>query len=144
MNSSIQPTHPNPKEYPGFLIWLVSNKWEKYVNKVLSVHNLNHGEVLHLISLKTLLLESKEVTQSNLAQYTETTTMGVSKILNSLEKLGYIARIQGTDSRSKSVSITPSGDTILIATAQLLNNANSAFFRANPSTNFIQQLTKLQ
>jgi DNA-binding MarR family transcriptional regulator len=143
MNLQPTTTTPNPHNYPGFLIWIASNKWEKQVNKTLSNHGLNHGEILHLISLCFLLDNTKEVTQARLAEFTGTTTMGVSKILNKLEESDIIKRQIGTDPRSNSLSITKAGKEILMDTASILAETDSTFFDLPNKASFINQLTQL-
>lgn len=119
---------PNPSHYEGFTTWQTANKWEKYVNSYLKQFNVNQAEAFHLISLAWLLNNKEEVTQTDLAQYVGTTQMNTSKILKKLEMRGLITRLTGTDSRSKALLITDTGQENLRTSAVGLNEANHQFF----------------
>jgi DNA-binding MarR family transcriptional regulator len=143
MSKAISDQHPNPYNFPGFLLWVAANKWEKRINSVLSNSGLNHGEILHLISLYSLILSQEEVTQTQLAEMTGTTTMGVSKILTKLQKLGFITRAQGKDPRSKAINITEKGNLVLLSTATTLGQTDSDFFPAKGKTEFINYINQI-
>jgi DNA-binding MarR family transcriptional regulator len=136
-------SYPDPSKYAGFLLWQTSNKLEKYINLQLREFGLNQAEILHMISLIHLLQTQKEVSQTQLSEYTGVTTMSVSKILTKLEKLNYVTRTTGSDPRSKSVAITKSGFELLIACATKMHDIDSTFFPSKAKQLFISYLTNL-
>jgi DNA-binding MarR family transcriptional regulator len=135
--------YPDPSNYAGFLVWQKANKWEKFINSKIRSLGLNQSELLHLISISHLMQTQKEISQTQLADYTGVTTMSVSKILTKLESLGFIERKVGSDPRSKSIVVTQQGFATLMQCAQLMHNADGEFFAKNQKINFIQYLTKL-
>jgi DNA-binding MarR family transcriptional regulator len=143
MNSKIKNTTPDPRSFTGFLLWQTSNNWDKFINNKLKDFGLNQTEMLHLISIYWILEQYKEVNQTVLANFTGFTTMGVSKLLSKLEKLGLISRHTGVDSRSKLVNITPKGKELLFSTAYLLVEAHHEFFSIAENKKLIKSLAKL-
>lgn len=131
---------PDPKDYAGFLIWQLSNKWERYVNQRLKAHNINQGESFHLISIIQLSQRLSEVTQVDIADATGGSIMNTSKILKSLEKKQWITREPASDSRAKKVSITEAGIDTSVEIAAVLAEANEAFYGANRPPEFIATL----
>jgi DNA-binding MarR family transcriptional regulator len=120
--------YPDPSNYAGFLVWQKANKWEKFLNSQLRAIGLNQAELLHLISIFHLLQTQKELSQSQLADYTGVTTMSVSKILTKLESMALIERRTGSDIRSKSIVVTKKGLTTMIQSAEQMHSADAEFY----------------
>jgi DNA-binding MarR family transcriptional regulator len=135
--------YPDPSNYAGFLVWQKANKWEKFLNSQLKEIGLNQSELLHLISISHLMRIQKEISQTQLADYTGVTTMSVSKILTKLEYMKLIERKTGSDIRSKSIVVTKDGFTFLIKCAELMHNSDVEFYPKSQKPNFIQYLKKL-
>ncbi|MBC7472295.1 MAG: winged helix-turn-helix transcriptional regulator [candidate division SR1 bacterium] len=141
VNPNIQ--YPVPTDFAGFLLWQTANKWEKYINLQLKKTDLNQADMLHLISLFHLLQTSSEVSQVQLAEYTGVTTMSVSKILTKLSKIDLVTRKIGSDSRSKSISLTEKGIKILQECANKMQDADKKFFVPKAKPQFINYLNNL-
>lgn len=141
MSSNIQ--YPVPTDFAGFLLWQAANKWEKYINLQLRETGLNQADMLHLISIFHLLQISSQVSQVQLADYTGVTTMSVSKILTKLTKYDLITRKTGSDSRSKSISLTENGLKILQECANRMRDADKKFFAPKAKPQFIDYLNNL-
>jgi DNA-binding MarR family transcriptional regulator len=135
--------YPDPSNYAGFLVWQKANKWEKFINSKIKEIGLNQSELLHLISISHLMRTQKEISQTQLADYTGVTTMSVSKILTKLESLGFVGRKVGTDPRSKSIVVTEQGFVTLIQCAELMHDSDAEFYPKTQKPNFIQYLNKL-
>jgi DNA-binding MarR family transcriptional regulator len=133
----------NPENYAGFLIWQLSNKWEKYVNQKLKEFNTNQGECFHLIALLQLSTRLSEVTQVDISEVTGGSIMNTSKILRSLEQKQWITRQTASDSRAKSVAVTEAGLQVAIATTEGLAAANQDFYDQHHTPAFIATLQKL-
>jgi DNA-binding MarR family transcriptional regulator len=134
---------PDPRNYAGFLIWQTNNSWEKFVNQKLKEFDLNQSELLHLISIMWLLEQYKEVNQTNLASFTGVTTMSVSKILRKLEKLNFVVRQTGLDSRAMSVRVSKLGKELLLKTVPILTTAHEEFYNAVGDQAFIKYLKSI-
>lgn len=144
MNLDSLPTNaPNPEDFAGFLIWQLSNKWEKYVNQKLKEFNISQGECFHLISIMQLSKRLNEVTQVDIAHVTGGSIMNTSKILKSLEKKKWITRQTASDSRAKKVSITETGIAISVDVAKVLGKANQDFYSTYHTQEFITTLQKI-
>jgi DNA-binding MarR family transcriptional regulator len=141
--SQIIPDAPNPEEFAGFLIWQLSNKWEKYVNQKLKEFNTNQGECFHLISVLQLSKERDEVTQVDIAQVTGGSIMNTSKILKNLEQKQWITRQTASDPRAKKITVTEAGFKILIATATVLAKANADFYSIHHTADLIATLQQI-
>lgn len=134
---------PNPEDFAGFLIWQLSNKWEKYVNQQLKKFNTSQGECFHLISILQLSARLSEVTQVDVARVTGGSMMNTSKILKSLEKKQWITRQTASDPRAKKVEITEAGIVIAKDTAMVLGKANEVFFGVNHTGKLIATLQEI-
>ncbi|MBD3887173.1 winged helix-turn-helix transcriptional regulator [Phormidium tenue FACHB-886] len=134
---------PNPEDFAGFLIWQLSNKWEKYVNQKLKEFNINQGECFHLVAILQLSKKLSEVTQVDIAHATGGSIMNTSKILKSLEKKQWITRQTASDSRAKKVTVTEAGIAISINVAKVLAEANQDFYSTNHTPEFIATLQKI-
>ena len=134
---------PNPEDFAGFLIWQLSNKWEKYVNQKLKGFNINQGEAFHLISILQLSKELSEVTQVDIANATGGSIMNTSKILKSLEKKQWITRQTASDSRAKKVAVTEAGLAISVNIAAVLGKADEAFYKSSRTPEFIATLQQI-
>lgn len=131
---------PEPEDFAGFLIWQLSNKWEKYVNQQLKEFDTNQGECFHLISIWQLSKRLSEVTQVDIARTTGGSIMNTSKILKSLEKKQWITRQPASDPRAKKVEITKAGIAILFDTSTVLGKANETFFDVHHTEELIATL----
>jgi MarR family transcriptional regulator, organic hydroperoxide resistance regulator len=134
---------PNPNDYPGFLVWKLANKWEKYINARLKPFGVNQAEMLHLISLFWLSKYQQEVTQTALADDTGVSTMAVSKIIRNLERLGFALRLIGTDPRSKSLTVSEAGLNLLHQTAGILSTADQEFFHNSGKQQLIHYIKSI-
>ena len=134
---------PNPEDFAGFLIWQLSNKWEKYVNQKLKEFNINQGESFSLISILQLSKKLDEVTQVDIANATGGSIMNTSKILKSLEKKQWIIRQTASDSRAKKVTVTEAGIAISVVIAPLLGMADKTFYGTNRTPEFIATLQQI-
>jgi DNA-binding MarR family transcriptional regulator len=120
--------YPDPQSFRGFVLWQDANRWEKFVNSRLQPLGVNQTGMFHLIALGWLLVSQPIVTQVDVAHYTGMTPMNVSKTLKKLEKIRLISRTVGSDTRSKTLLITPEGMSILHESAGILKLAHDDFF----------------
>lgn len=134
---------PNPEDFAGFLIWQLSNKWEKYVNQNLKEFNINQGESFHLVSILQLAKKLSEVTQVDIANSTGGSIMNTSKILRSLEKKQWIVRQTASDSRAKKVAVTEAGIAISVEIAAVLAAADESFYGVNRTPELIDALQQI-
>jgi MarR family transcriptional regulator for hemolysin len=113
----------------GFLIWQKAAGWERHLNSKLKNAGLNQSEYFHLLALFWLMQNQVEITQVELSRYLGTTTMSTSKIIQKIEKEGFVNRKTGRDSRSKAIYCTAKGEEFVVSTVNNIIKAENEFFR---------------
>lgn len=129
MDKKIEFQFEKPEENIGFLLWQATMQWQKQMNRALDEINLTHTQFVIMATLGWLLKSSKNVTQKEIADHSNTDRMMVSKILRTLQKNGLIERKEHeTDTRAKCVFLTDSGIKTLQKAIDIKNKANDLFF----------------
>lgn len=101
----------NAEESSGFLLWQVTNIWQREIKKILSQYGLTHSQFVLLASVYWLSLHSSSVTQIMLSGHTKIDPMTTSTVLRTLEQKNYITRSEHeTDTRAKVVLLTKNGE----------------------------------
>lgn len=132
-------------ESPGFLLWQVSNLWQRELKKALTKFDLTHTQFVLLASLYWLS-QRQEVTQVALSEHAKTDKMMTSKVLRTLEAKKLVQRREHqTDTRAKEVEITPQGLSILKEAVNVVEAFDRYFFSPASEGNqsFIQQMNAL-
>ncbi|WP_300570918.1 MarR family transcriptional regulator [Flavobacterium sp.] len=94
----------------GFLLWQVTNLWQREIKKVLEQFNLTHPQFVLMASIHWLTLHQQEVTQIVLSNHTKIDPMTTSTVLRTLQKKGFVNREEHlTDTRAKTVVLTENG-----------------------------------
>lgn len=103
--------------------------WQRTVKRELDKLGLTHTQFVLLATLAWLSKTSDSVTQVEIANHSKTDRMMVSKVLRTLEDKGLIARKEhATDTRAKSVSLTPNGESILQKALTTVEQVDIDFF----------------
>ena len=98
------------EESSGFLLWQVTNLWQREIKKALEQYGLTHSQFVLLASIHWLILHKQEVTQVVLSSHTKIDPMTTSTVLRTLQKKGFIQRQEHlTDTRAKTVGLTEEG-----------------------------------
>ncbi|KRE99887.1 hypothetical protein ASG89_27585 [Paenibacillus sp. Soil766] len=121
----------NAEESPGFMLWQVTNIWQKAIRKALDPFELTHPQFVLLFSCKWLhdKNDHTDITQVQLAQHVQMDVNVTSQVLRTLEKKGYIERRpHPKDSRANVILITKSGDEIASHAVQAVEEEDRAFF----------------
>ena len=128
MNTDIRLKAPN--ENLGYLIWQVTMLWQRQMNSDLSKVGLTYTQFIMLASLGWLLKKSENVTQKELANFSNTDRMMVSKVLRTLQEKGLVDRKEhDTDTRAKCAFLTEKGKSILEEAFTIKLNSNNKFFK---------------
>lgn len=113
-----------PEESSGFLLWQVTNLWQRELRKALEKYNITHSQFVLLASILWLSLKKENVTQILLSTHTKIDPMTTSTVLRTLQKKGLLRRQEHlTDTRAKTVELTENG----IKTAKLAVKAVEIF-----------------
>lgn len=103
-----------PEDSPGYLLGQLTMLWQRKLKRVLDPLDLTHTQFALLCALAWLSRESDQVTQVDIANQSNTDRMMVSKVLRTLEEKNFITRHEHpTDTRAKTIRLTPDGERVL-------------------------------
>lgn len=113
----------------GFLLWQVTNLWQREIKKALEKHGLTHSQFVLLASIHWLTLSKQNVTQILLSSHTKIDPMTTSTVLRTLQKKGLLKRQEHeTDTRAKTVSLTDKGIKTVIQAVKTVEQFDNEFF----------------
>jgi DNA-binding MarR family transcriptional regulator len=119
----------SPNDSPGFLLWQVSNLWQRRLNAGLRQIGLTHVQFVLLAGVEWLNYNQENVTQVQLASHAKADVMMTSNVVRSLEKKGLITReTHPTDTRAKCLALTEAGREVLLKTVKIVDQIDSNFF----------------
>lgn len=103
-----------PEDSSGFLLWQVTNLWQREIKKALEEFGLTHSQFVLMTNIHWLTIHKEEVTQIILSDNTKIDPMTTSTVLRTLQKKGFIERHEHlTDTRAKTVGLTNDGKKII-------------------------------
>jgi DNA-binding MarR family transcriptional regulator len=118
-----------PEDSSGFLLWQVTNLWQREIRKVLQPHGITHSQFVLMASIHWLTLHKQEVTQIVLSGHTKIDPMTTSTVLRTLAKKKYIQRQEhATDTRAKTIVLTNEGIQIIKKAVVTVECFDNAFF----------------
>ncbi|SFC49405.1 DNA-binding transcriptional regulator, MarR family [Flexibacter flexilis DSM 6793] len=113
----------------GFLLWQVTNLWQREIRKALEPHQLTHSQFVLMASIHWLTLHNQEVTQVVLSNNTKIDPMTTSTVLRTLQTKGLVERHEhSTDTRAKVVRLTAQGTAIVKEAVVTVENFDRTFF----------------
>lgn len=125
----MQPQH-TLIESGGFLLWHVSNAWQRLMRNALAPTELTHVQFVLLHGLDALTAIQGSATQNELARHTKLDKMMVSKVLRVLEERQLITRDANVkDGRSVNLNITPTGRVLLEKASHIVLKQEAQFLR---------------
>jgi DNA-binding MarR family transcriptional regulator len=131
----------SPDDNLGFLLWQVTNLWQREIKKALERFNLTHAQFVVLASAHQLDQQATPVTQMALAEHARIDKMMASKLLRTLEAKGLLVRAEHEhDTRAKVIALTPIGTKTLVQAAWAVEEFDKVFF----STLSTQQASLIQ
>lgn len=117
------------EESSGFLLWQVTNLWQRQIKKALEQYNLTHSQFVLMASIHWLTIHKQEVTQIVLSDHTKIDPMTTSTVLRTLQQKGLILRQEHlTDTRAKTVELTESGKETIKKAIVTVENFDKEFF----------------
>jgi DNA-binding MarR family transcriptional regulator len=118
-----------PGESLGFLVWQVANAWQRKQRLALEPIGLTHVQFVLLAGVSWLEKSGAPITQANLARFVRVDEMMTSQVLRTLEKRGSVLRqTHPSDSRAKSLALSPEGERLLDLAVPLVEKADADFF----------------
>lgn len=113
----------------GFLLWQVTNLWQREIKKALEKFDLTHSQFVLLASTHWLSIHNQEVTQVVLSFHTKIDPMTTSTVLRTLQTKGLLKRQEhSTDTRAKSVALTDEGKKVIKQAVIAVEKFDEDFF----------------
>ena len=134
------------EESSGFLLWQVTNLWQREIKKALEKYDLTHSQFVLLASIHWLTLHKQDVTQIALSSHTKIDPMSTSTVLRTLQTKGLLKRQEhSTDTRAKTVALTEKGIAIVKQAVKTVEKFDNDFFQTLGSktkefNNYLQKL----
>lgn len=135
-----------PEESTGFLLWQVTNLWQREIKKVLKAYKLTHSQFVLLASIHWLTSDKQNVTQILLSNHTKIDPMTTSTVLRTLQAKGLIERKEHeTDTRAKTVGLTELGLNNIKQAIRIVEQFDKLFFGSldKQTEDFNHKLAKL-
>jgi DNA-binding MarR family transcriptional regulator len=118
-----------PEDSPGFLLWQTTMIWQRQIKKALEAYDVSHPQFVIMATLMWFEAHSYDTTQILISNWSKLDKMTVSQSLKKLVALGYVNRIEHeTDTRAKSVSLTPKGKERVRTLVPIVEKIDSLFF----------------
>ncbi|GGD74985.1 MarR family transcriptional regulator [Emticicia aquatilis] len=119
-----------PEESSGFLLWQVTNLWQREIKKVLEPLDLTHSQFVLLASTLWLMQHNEAITQIVLSNHTKIDPMTTSTVLRTLQKKGFLGRKEhSADTRAKTVVLTPAGIEVAKIAVKVVEEFDRSFFQ---------------
>lgn len=120
-----------PQESPGFLLWQVSNAWQRIQRETLAELGLTHVQFVLLAGVVWLHEEEAPLTQARLATHARIDVMMTSQVLRTLEAKKLIRRTpHPTDARAKALAPTEAGRDLARRAVDRVERGDARFFAA--------------
>jgi DNA-binding MarR family transcriptional regulator len=129
MKSKPLPTrHGGPSDSPGFLLWRISNTWQREQRAALQPLGLTHTQFV-MLAVTTWFGSQEPLTQARLSQLTGSDPMTTSQVVRTLLANGLFVRdIHPTDTRAKIISVSEAGRDIAHKAIVVVEEVDRRFF----------------
>ena len=117
-----------PAESPGFLLWKISNAWQRRQRMALQAFGLTHSQFV-VLATATWFGAEEVLTQARIAQLSGIDPMTTSQVLRTLETAALIQRVDHPkDPRAKSITVTRAGRDLARKAVVVVEDTDAAFF----------------
>jgi DNA-binding MarR family transcriptional regulator len=117
-----------PSDSPGYMLWRVSNAWQRRQRAALRPFGLTHSQFA-LLATATWFRDSEILTQARLSELSGVDVMTTSQIVRALQAAGLLTRSDhAEDSRAHVVAVTPAGRARASAAIAVVERVDEAFF----------------
>ena len=130
-----------PDQSPGFLLWKVSNAWQRKLRTALQPLELTHSQFV-ILATATWFEQEGPLTQARLSELAGIDPMTTSQIVRTLISAQLIHREKHPgDPRANWITVTASGRDKAKHAVGVVEQADSQFFE--PISDRMKQLTEL-
>lgn len=120
----------DPEQSPGFLLWQVTNLWQRKQREALSLVGLTHVQFVLLAGIYWLDTKGDKITQTCLATHAKTDRMMTSQVVRTLEATHLVRRSQDPDdSRAILLAITDKGRKLVVKAMEIVEDVDRVFFK---------------
>ena len=117
-----------PAESPGFLLWKISNAWQRRQRTALQPYGLTHSQFV-VLATATWFGAEEVLTQARISQLSGIDPMTTSQVLRALEAASLIERVDHPkDPRAKSIMVTRAGRDLARKAVVVVEATDAAFF----------------
>lgn len=117
------------EESTGFLLWQLTNLWQREIKKSLEPLGLTHSQFVLLASIHWLTIQKKDVTQVLLSNHTKIDPMTTSTVLRTLQTKEFLKRQEHSiDTRAKTVALTDKGKKTIKQAIKIVEKFDNDFF----------------
>ncbi|MBR1216708.1 MarR family transcriptional regulator [Bradyrhizobium sp. U87765 SZCCT0131] len=117
-----------PADSPGFLLWKISNAWQRRQRQVLQPYGLTHSQFV-VLTTATWYGASEPLTQTRIAELTGIDPMTTSQVLRALEAAELVVRqAHPDDPRAKAIAVTRAGRELARKAVVVVEDCDAAFF----------------
>src|SRR3954469_1033368 len=117
-------------ESPGFLLWRITQRWQRAIVAALRPLELTHAQFVLLMSTWYLGRGGGPgPSQREVADHAEADVMMTSQVLRTLEQRGLVTRgADARDARVRRLRVTPAGARLARRAQGVVEQADRAFF----------------
>jgi DNA-binding MarR family transcriptional regulator len=116
-------------ESPGYQLWLVSNRWQRFIRRVLQPLDLTYVQYTILAAVLRLGQHESNVTQAMVCRHADMDPNMSSEVVRSLEAKGLLRRTpHPDDGRAATLRITCAGKELAWAAQQEIAPLIESFF----------------
>ena len=117
-----------PAESPGFLLWKISNAWQRRQRMALQPYGLTHSQFV-VLATATWFGAEDILTQARISQLSGIDPMTTSQVLRALEAASLIERVDHPrDPRAKAITVTRAGRDLARKAIVVVEDTDTAFF----------------
>lgn len=120
-----------PGDSPGFLLWQVTNRWQRAIRDALAPLGLTHVQFVLLACVTDLDGRGRQPTQRELADHAGTDEMMTSQVVRALSARELLTRTPDpADRRTRRLRPTAAGGRLAEQAIVVVEQADRAFFAA--------------
>jgi len=126
--SPLPTRHRGPGDSPGFLLWKISNAWQRRQRAALQPFGLTHSQFVILATV-TWFGASETLTQARIAEISGVDPMTTSQIVRALEAAALLERRDHPeDPRANAIAVTEAGRDRARRALVAVEETDAAFF----------------
>lgn len=134
-----------PEDSPGFLLWQLTNQWQRQQRQALAKLGLTHAQFVVLAGLLWLSsLPDNTVTQKQISELTKIDKMSMSDLVTTLlQKKMLTRKSHNQDKRAYSLVLTDKGRRSVLKAIPVVEGIDAEFF-SKETPNLVQLIHNLK